>query len=95
MGAEKTPLLQESGDGGEKRCMKIFIVTAEQGEYSDRSTWVEEAFYDRAVAEEFVRLLDGSQREVDWNGRVRYGIEEVELHAVLPRWNDVTGEFEY
>jgi hypothetical protein len=42
--------------------IKIYVVTGESGEYSDRDLWVERAFYQEEDAKQFILKKDEEKR---------------------------------
>lgn len=72
--------------------MKIFVIVGETGEYSDRNEWVEIAFTDKSMAEEYIRLME-TQESQDWDDRTRYELSEIELLDKLPKWDTATRKF--
>lgn len=75
--------------------MKIFIISVEQGEYSERELWVELAFQNPVDVQEYIRFAEMNQQDiVDWDKRKRFFIEEIELLDHLPNYNWVTREFD-
>ena len=60
--------------------MKIYVLWAEQGEYSDYKSWIKDIYLDREVAEKIMNELNSDQENIKREYyRIDYSVQEWEV----------------